>query len=70
MSEYSELESEGWERRSVLDEPRLSEAVELYEQLGFEVKQVPLDPENMPEGCTACYKQNIDKYRIIYVRKK
>jgi hypothetical protein len=70
MSEASELEAGGWERRSVLCEPRLSECVELYRELGFEVKLAPLDPQGMPEGCGACYEKDIDKYRIVYVRQK
>lgn len=70
MGEISDLEARGWERRSVLCEPRLSECVELYEQLGFEVKLVPLDPQNMPEGCGVCYEKNIDKYRIVYVLRR
>jgi len=70
MSGESELEAQGWERRSVLCEPRLSECVELYEELGFEVKQVPLDPDNMPDGCSVCYEKDIDRYRIVYVRRK
>jgi hypothetical protein len=70
MTTDSELQAQGWERRSVLSEPRLSEAVELYEQLGFEVMQLPLDPQNMPEGCSACYQKDIGKYRIVYVRRK
>ena len=30
----------GWERRSILDEPRLSEVVEAYRELGLEVRVV------------------------------
>ena len=66
----SELDAEGWERRSVLCEPRLSECVGLYEELGFEVKLIPLDPENTPEGCGVCYEKDIGKYRIVYVRQR
>jgi len=32
-----ELISEGWEKRFVACEPRLSEAAELYESIGFRV---------------------------------
>ena len=30
----------GWTKRTTIDEPRLSELVELYEELGFEVLRV------------------------------
>jgi len=33
------LEEEGWLRRSILDEPRLSEVLETYRSLGYEVIQ-------------------------------
>jgi hypothetical protein len=69
MSTESDLETQGWERRSVLCKPRLSECVELYKELGFEVKQVPLDTENLPEGCSVCYKGDMEKYRVIYTRR-
>jgi hypothetical protein len=70
MTTDAELQEQGWEQRSVLCEPRLSECVELYEQLGFEVRLLPLDPHNMPEGCGACYTREIDRYRVVYVRRK
>jgi hypothetical protein len=69
MTSEQDLEKEGWESRGEFCEPRLSEFVQLYEEMGFEVKLVPLDPKNLP-GCGTCFKQNIDKYRIIYVRRK
>ena len=50
-------EEVGWKRRMVASEPRLSEIVEMYESLGFEVKLVPLDPEDPcwdEDECTLC----------------
>jgi ribosomal protein S18 acetylase RimI-like enzyme len=32
-----ELLAAGWERRFIATEPRLREAIELYEEIGFEV---------------------------------
>ena len=70
MGEYDRdrLEREGWKRQTVTDEPRLSELVELYESLSFEVLLVPLDPE-AEEGCVECF-DDPSRYKIIYTRKK
>lgn len=35
----------GWERRTTIDEPPLSERMELYEELGFEVLLRPVSAE-------------------------
>lgn len=44
MTREQELTSQGWEKRTTYDEPRLSEMVELYRELGFEVHLEPLNP--------------------------
>ena len=63
-----ELKSQGWERRFVYDEPRLSEAVETYRELGFEVLLLPVAPTD--EECTECMLQEPDRFRVIYTRKE
>ena len=71
-----ELISHGWEKRFIADEPRLSEMVELYESLGFEVLKEPLPTKEEQqlscgsEECTACMDLDPDRYRIIYTRPK
>lgn len=62
------IESE-WTRRSVLAEPRLSEAVELYQELGFEVflKEVTQD-ECSPEECNTCLMEDSSRYKIIFTK--
>lgn len=72
-----ELVAEGWERRFVATEPRLGEAVELYESIGFDVLLEPLPTEEELEsavceerGCTACFDVDRERYRIIYTRAK
>jgi hypothetical protein len=62
-----ELERDGWQRCFVADEPRLSEAVETYRELGFEVRLVPVPDADAP--CTECMRQAPDRSRVIYVRK-
>jgi hypothetical protein len=56
----------GWQRCFCADEPRLSEAVQTYEELGFEVQLRPAMPEEIP--CTACRDAAGDRFRVIYVR--
>ncbi|UCF57789.1 MAG: hypothetical protein JSW15_04845, partial [Deltaproteobacteria bacterium] len=50
-SRISILESEGWSKQFVTSEPRLSEAVEIYKEAGFEVHLEPLPKE---PGCETC----------------
>jgi hypothetical protein len=75
----AELEKQGWVRQFIASEPRLSEAVELYEQSGFEVHLEPLpkiqecetceDPEREGQGkCRVCFDGFEDRYRIIFTR--
>lgn len=60
----------GWERRYILDNHRVSEQVEMYESIGFEVKVQDVDPNNLPqEYCKECYIANPEKYKILYTRK-
>jgi len=68
MTREEELRKEGWEKRFTIDEPRLSEMVEQYKELGFEVL---LDPvETSSEQCTTCIEAFRDRYRTIYTRQK
>lgn len=63
------LKKEGWLRRSVASEPRLSEMVELYRDLGFEVRLEPLDDEEKDEGCTTCFDEDPSRFNVIYTRR-
>ena len=71
-----ELIKEGWRRRFVANEPRLSESVELYRSMGYEVRLEPLPPvdcdsaDEESEECRACFKGLEDQYKIIYTRPK
>lgn len=66
----------------VSNEPRLSEAVSLYEDLGFEVHLEPL-PEGEECGtcsgieghketgeCRVCFEGFEDQYKIIFTRRR
>ena len=65
-----ELKKEGWERKFTTEEPRLSEAVELYESLGYEVHIEPASSEDMNDECNVCIKDMPDRYKTIYTRFK
>ena len=62
----AELEAQGWTACFVADEPRLSEAVELYESLGLEVHLEPLRPDS--DECTTCLENSLDRCKMIYTR--
>ncbi len=76
-SRMRELEERGWVRRFIANEPRLSEAVALYTEAGFEVHLEPLPereecetcagPEETKE-CRVCFDGFEDQYKIIYTR--
>jgi len=59
----------GWERRTTTDEPRLSELVELYEELGFEVMLRPISRDELGQECQECYLAEPERFRTIYTRK-
>jgi hypothetical protein len=61
------LEKEGWRRRSILDEPRLSEVVKMYQEMGLEVLIVDLDPR-LVEGCKNCIEYQPRRYKVVYTR--
>ena len=78
-SRIAMLESEGWSKRFVASEPRLSEAVEIYKEAGFEVRleALPKEPEcEACEGeedkdeCRICFEGFEDQYKIIFTRPK
>ncbi|MGD2126238.1 MAG: hypothetical protein PVG99_09175 [Desulfobacteraceae bacterium] len=71
------LQSEGWIKQFVAGEPRLSEAAEMYSELGFEVHLEPLPKEPECETCVGtedgtecriCFEGFEDQYKIIFTR--
>ena len=76
MKREEELVAAGWERRFIACEPRLSEMVAMYKEIGFEVHLEPLpSKEEMDQsgceesGCTACYDADPERYWIIFTRQ-
>ena len=70
-------ESQGWSRQFVAAEPRLSEAVEMYRELGFQVHLEPLptpektsngQPQGTERKCRVCFEGSEDHYSIIFTK--
>jgi hypothetical protein len=59
----------GWEKRAILEEPRLTEVVALYQELGFEVRQEPIETCG-EAGCSDCLKADPERYRTVYTRRR
>jgi hypothetical protein len=68
MTREEELKKEGWEKRFTIDEPRLSEMVEQYKEVEFEILLEPVDTSS--EECTSCISAFHDRYKTIYTRQK
>ena len=66
----SELVSEGWERRFIADVRRAEEAMELYEQLGYEVRAEPAQAEELGADCDDCQLFLLLQFKTIYTRKR
>lgn len=64
---HEQLIKAGWGKRATYDEPRLSEIVEMYEEIGLEVHLEPVDLQN-DEGCTDCLKAAPKNYMTVYTR--
>jgi hypothetical protein len=68
MSE--ELEQKGWIKRTTTTEPRLSEIVELYKSLGYEVRVEPVRLDELDADCRRCYEDEVEEVKTVYVKKK
>jgi hypothetical protein len=69
MTPEEKLISEGWEKQTTYDEPRLSEMVDMYQKIGLEFHLEPFSAAN-EEGCTGCMELFSDQFKTIYTRKK
>jgi len=65
-----ELEKRGWVKQTTIGEPRLSEIVELYKSLGYEVRLESVELDELDEECRRCYESEVDEVKTVYVRKK
>ena len=69
MTPEERLIGEGWEKQATYDDPRLSEMVDMYKEIGFDVHLEPFNAAN-EEGCTGCMALFPDQFKTIYTRKK
>lgn len=61
---------DGWVRQTTIGEPRLSEIVQNYKTMGFEVHVEEFKTEG--DGCTTCFDAGGEMgfmYGTVYVRK-
>ncbi len=63
------LRGQDWERRFTVEEQRVSEYVELYESIGYEVRVEPATPDEI-EDCQVCFKTDFNNLRTIYIKRK
>ncbi|MEJ2219722.1 MAG: hypothetical protein P8X80_02805 [Desulfobacterales bacterium] len=69
MTRQAQLARQGWQRQATYDEPRLSEMVDIYRDIGLEVHLEPFHVDDQP-GCTGCMAAKPELYRTIYTRSK
>jgi hypothetical protein len=64
------LEKEGWFKQTTIGEPRLSEIVQLYKSLGYEIRLEPVKLDELDKECKRCYEGEIDEVKMVYIKKK
>lgn len=71
-SRENELKEQGWIRQNTIGEPRLSECIELYESLGYDVHLEPVILGELDEECRKCYELEGKTVTVktIYIRPK
>jgi hypothetical protein len=66
----NKLEKQGWIKRTILEEPKLSEIIKEYYSLGFDVHLEPVTLEDLDQRCDICYKNQIEKFKTVYIKKR
>jgi len=69
LTPEEKLIKEGWQKQATYDDPRLSEMVKMYEEIGFEVHLEPFNAEN-ESGCSGCMQLMPDLFKTLYTRRK
>jgi hypothetical protein len=64
------LIAEGWQRRFIAGGDRVQEAVELYTQLGYEVRVEPVLLKELREECQGCQLVALLHFKTLYTRKR
>jgi hypothetical protein len=63
------LVADGWQRRFTADEPRIKEVVELYAQLGYEVRMESVTTGDVQDDCHDCQANAALRLFTVYTRK-
>ena len=58
-----------WERGFTVEDSRVTEYVELYESIGYEVRVEPATPDEQEE-CQTCFKADFDNLKTIFIKRK
>ncbi|MEZ5616322.1 MAG: hypothetical protein R3E35_14045 [Rhodocyclaceae bacterium] len=67
----ADLLAAGWVKQTTIGEPRLTEIVENYRRLGYEVHVIE-HPEETGDGCNTCFTAGAEMgqvYGDVYIRK-
>ena len=64
-----DLVAEGWELRFIADSHRMTEARDLYEQIGFDVRAEPLPGTDDADECAGC-QDIVRRFHAIYTRRR
>lgn len=64
-----ELIAEGWERRFIADAKRAQDAIEMYGELGYNVRLEPVNATALSEACSGCLIA-FAQFCVVYTRKK
>ena len=69
LTPEEKLIKEGWQKQATYDDPRLSEMVEMYAEIGLEVHLEPFNVKN-ESGCSGCMQLKPDLFKTLYTRRK
>lgn len=67
--EVDDLLAQGFELRFVVDARMATDAVSTYEELGFEVRALALDSDQVAQECEGCALR-LGECRAIYTRRR
>ena len=62
------LRGKDWEKGFTVEEHRVTEYVELYESIGYEVRVEPATPDEQEE-CQTCFKADFENLRTIFIKR-
>ena len=68
LTPEEKLIKEGWQKQATYDDPRLSEMVEMYAEIGLEVHLEPFNVKN-ESGCSGCMQLKPDLFKTLYTRR-